>query len=82
MAWTKTGKLEKSTAKKQEYLKYYHSTGKPKTYAQWMREHETEPAYFKGIRTPTVESQLRKGGITEKELRSLGVGLKRKKRGK
>ena len=38
----------------------------------------TKPVYFKGIRKPTVESQLRKAGLSDSDLAALGY--KRKKR--
>jgi len=37
----------------------------------------TKPVYFKGIRKPTAESRLRKAGLSDADLASLGY--KRKK---
>jgi hypothetical protein len=54
----------------------------PAGYA-WLMEQarKTKPVYFKNIRKPTVETQLRRQGLSDAELRSLGMGkkLKRKK---
>lgn len=44
------------------------------------RREGTEPVYFTHIRKPTVETQLRRQGLSEEDLRSLGMGRKKKKR--
>lgn len=53
----------------------------PAGYAYLMEQaRKTEPVYFKHIRKPTVETRLRKAGLSESDLRSLGMGKKRLKR--
>jgi len=53
----------------------------PAGYAYLMeQQRKTKPVYFKHIRKPTVESQLRKAGISEEDLRSIGMGRKKLKR--
>ncbi len=53
----------------------------PAGYAYLMEQkRKTEPVYFKGIRKPTTETQLRKAGLSESDLRSLGMGKKLKRK--
>jgi len=53
----------------------------PAGYAYLMEQQRaTKPVYFKGIRKPTVESQLRRAGLSEADLARLsGRKLKRKR---
>ena len=51
-------------------------------YAYLMEEkRKKEPAYFRGIKRDSTETQLRRQGLTEKEIASFsGSKLKRKKK--
>jgi len=53
----------------------------PAGYAYLMeQQRKTKPVYFKGIRKPTVESRLRKAGLSESDIARLsGKKLKRKR---
>ena len=75
---SKTSRLQKDTADKQQYLKHYKKAGKnfAMSYAQW-REHGSEPVYFSGIKKPTVEAQLRESRVTKNKLK---MKLKRNKK--
>ena len=44
------------------------------------QKRKTKPVYFKGIRTKTTETRLREAGLSEQDLRSIGMGRKRIKR--
>ena len=59
----KEKKLRRSTAKKQQYLKYYKKMTKagkqPMTQAHWMKS-GTQPVYFKGVTKTRPEAQLRR----------------------
>jgi len=41
---------------------------------------KTKPVYFKNIRTKTTETRLREAGLSEEDLRSIGMGRKRIRR--
>ena len=60
--------------------KYHSPAGRKHLGRKKKKKSETEPVYFKGIRRPSLESQLR-GSLTESELaRFRSKPLKRKKK--
>ena len=65
-SWQKYAKAEMKKGKKPVAFKHWRTDLKPKP------KKKTESVYFKGIKRETVESRLKRSGLSDKEIARMG----------